>query len=63
MHEKELAIWKLVDSEYLWKDRCYFKFLGLSLLCWNDDELRDLFHDKYVDASYNIVSGYELYMT
>jgi len=46
-------MWDLVDNEYLWKDRCYFTFLGVSLFCFNDDEWIDQF-SKYEDSSINM---------
>jgi len=54
MAQNAYDIWGLVDSEYLWKDRCYFTFFSVSLFCYNDDELKDQFYDKYADASYNM---------
>lgn len=51
--QKQYVMWDLVDNEYLWKDRCYFTFLGVSLFCFNDDEWIDQF-SKYEDSSINM---------
>ena len=44
LSRKDRALWGLVDTEYLWKDRCYFTFLSISLFCYNADEQQDQFN-------------------
>ena len=51
-------MWDLVDTEYLWKDKCYFNILGVSLFCVNDDEIKDVF-DKYKDDSIRLSADIE----